>query len=108
MGAAVAFKGLCGPVVVTRIRNNDQFDYFSAEVNFGKSHNLPSSYGGCSGSGLWRLVLGEKGGAWTVDAIHLGGIAYYESAPVDDRRFIECHGFKGIYDHVVRALAEIV
>jgi len=106
MSTAIAFKGLCGPVVVTRVRHDEKFDYFSVEVNFGKGRGLPESYGGCSGSGLWRLVLGEKNGALTVEEIHLGGIAYYESAPHGDRKYIECHGCKSIYENVVAAMAD--
>jgi len=99
------FKGLCGPVIVNRVRHDGSFDYFSAEVNCGKAHGLPESYGGCSGGGLWRLVLGEKNGVITVEEIHLGGIAFYESAQQDSRRLIECHGYKSIYETVVDRLA---
>ena len=107
MSGAIAFKGLCGPVVVSRTRNDGNFDYFSAEVNFGKGRGLPESYGGCSGSGLWRLVLGKKNGAITVEEIYLGGIAYYQSAPNGDRKFIECHGYKSIYENALNELANI-
>ncbi len=106
MSTAKAFKGLCGPVVVTRARHDEKFDYFSVEVNFGKARGLPESYGGCSGSGLWRLALGEKNGILTVEEIYLGGIAYYESAPHCDSKFIECHGCKSIYENVVATLAD--
>ncbi len=105
MSEAIAFKGLCGPVVVSRIRHDGKFDYFSAEVNFGKGHGLPESYGGCSGSGLWWLAFGEQDGAITVEEIYLGGIAYYESAPLGDRRYIECHGYKSIYENALDELA---
>lgn len=107
MNTAIAFKGLCGPVVVSRVRQDGKFDYLSAEVNFGKDRGLPESYGGCSGSGLWRLVLGEKDGAFFVEDICLGGIAYYESAPHGDRCFIECHGIRSIYENALDALANM-
>jgi hypothetical protein len=106
MKGAISFRGLCGPVVVTRRRKDDQFDYFSAEVNYGKNFGLPESFGGCSGSGLWRLVLSEENGVNKLDEVSLGGIAYYESAPDGGHRFVEFHGRCSIYDKVMKCLAD--
>jgi hypothetical protein len=69
MSSAIAFKGLCGPIVVSKARQEEPFDYFSAEVNFGKSRGLPESYGGCSGSGMWRLVVGENSSGHFVEDV---------------------------------------
>jgi hypothetical protein len=107
LSRAIAFKGLCGPVIATRTRQEGSFDYFSAEVNFGKSRGLPESYGGCSGCGMWRLVIGENSGGFFVEDTCLGGIAYYESAPHGDRLNVECHGINSIYENALNALSNI-
>lgn len=100
-----SFKGLCGPVIVPGARSDENFDYFTVEVNCGKPYDLPESFGGCSGCGLWRLVLRENAGGWTLDDILLGGIAFYQSALLEGRRNIECHACKSIYSNVEELLA---
>jgi hypothetical protein len=105
MARNFAFKGLCGPVVVPGMRNDEQFDYCTVEVNCGQPYDLPESFGGCSGCGLWRLVLREDAGSWRLDDLLLGGIAFYESAVHEGRRNIECHGCKSIYSNAEESLA---
>jgi len=101
-----SFKGICGPLLVTSARKDTTFDYFAAEVNCGKPFDLPESLGGCSGCGLWQLVLDEHAGKWTLNEALLGGIAFYQSALIDGRRNIEFHGISSIYRNVEEALAQ--
>jgi hypothetical protein len=100
------FRGLCGPVTVPRSRRERRFDYFTTELNCGCPHGLPESFGGYSGSGVWHLLLSEHDGHWGVREVTLGGIAYYESAIKNGKRFIECHGPRSIYELAEEALAE--
>jgi hypothetical protein len=83
----------------------DGFDYLDLSFNHEGRADLPRSYGGLSGSGLWQIAItmsaatGEV--SWPGQA-SLEGVAFYQSPSVDDRGFIRCHGRKSIY---VRAMS---
>ena len=40
-----------------------------------------------------------------IEQIILGGVAFYQTAPHDEKRFIEYHGYKSIYE---KAAAELM
>lgn len=102
------FKSMCGPVRLCQTRELNGFDYFSIAVNCGPERHLPTSFGGASGCGVWHLMFEktENVKALKLSRLILGGIAFYQSQMNENRRFIECHGVRSIYEKVESVLAQ--
>lgn len=97
-----SFNGMCGPVVLANQRQEGGFDYFSVQVAYNESYEGPESFGGCSGGGLWHLLIKERSdGSLEIFDSLLAGVAFYQSAKENDRKTIECHGRRSIYETVV-------
>lgn len=99
------FHGLCIPVALINERHQGDFDYLSVQVGKNELYEGPESFGGCSGGGLWHVILNElDNGALKVSESLLSGVAFYQSGWEGDRNTIECHGRKSIYGKVVETL----
>lgn len=79
------------------------FDYFDCEVRAPAGEEIPKSFGGTSGGGLWHLLLKRNDGKVEVSSYFLSGVAYYEALG-ENRRAILCHGRKSIYDKMLQVL----
>ena len=83
-------------------------DFYDFPVNHPTSKELPEKFGGCSGGGLWHVLLTEKeGGELAVDQILLQGLAYYQKPPQNGWSALKCHGPKSIYDFAFTAVERI-
>lgn len=99
------FRGLCGAGDLAGERVEGGFDYISFEVKYGEDYIGPQSYKGFSGGGLWQILLEDRDdGSVEISELILSGVAFYESPLAEERRIIECHGRRSIYEGVVRAL----
>lgn len=63
----------------------------------------PTSFGGCSGGGLWEVSLLRDGLSLALGPL-LRGVAFWESDEVDDRRWIRCHGPRSLYWRALDAI----
>ena len=90
---------LIGVTDVKREFEKDGFDYFDVAAN---SNNGPTSFGGCSGGGLWHVDLATTAsGEIDICNPSLSGVAYYQcQSPPHD---IRCHGRQSIYQNVIQA-----
>ena len=77
------------------------FDYVDVTVDRSESDfQLPSTFGGVSGSGLWLLDLQCSETDYRVGALILSGVAFYEKFNTPARQTgIRCHGMKSLYEH---------
>jgi hypothetical protein len=67
-------------------------DYYDFELD-AHGPGIPTSYGGFSGGGLWRLLVCSSPLTGKVDwAYRLKGVMFWEFEPVNNRRVIRCHG----------------
>ena len=98
------FRGLCGAGELCGERIEGAFDYLSFEVKYDEDYEGPRRYKGFSGGGLWQLLLENCNGSMKVNEKILSGVAFHESPLVEDRRIIECHGRRSVYEAVVHAL----
>lgn len=61
MGRFSVIKGYsaqCGVSVITTEREDSDFDYLEVKVDYSTGNpELPSSFGGFSGGGLWQVPL---------------------------------------------------
>jgi hypothetical protein len=84
------------------------FDFIECGVKYTYWNKLPSTFGGASGGGLWKVPLraplaGEQEDT-RVGYPVLAGLLFYETAREGDSRHIKCHGPKSIYENLLQAL----
>jgi hypothetical protein len=104
----IGVHGLCSPVALTNERQQGGFDYFSIQVAKNESYEGPDSFKGCSGGGLWHLIVTEqRDGSLAICQSLLVGVAFYESGWEGDCNTIECHGRKSIYGKVIEILQSL-
>lgn len=87
--------------VVTASERGD-WDYLDLSFDHQGRPELPESYGGLSGSGLWQMLVNKSASTGQVSwdgAARLEGVAFYQTAK--HRGFIRCHGRKSIYVHAL-------
>jgi hypothetical protein len=74
------------------------YDYLDLSAKL-KLSDVPSSFGGLSGGGLWEVGLSmSKSGTISWDERrHLRGVAFWQSRLSDGRRVIRCHGPRSIF-----------
>jgi hypothetical protein len=56
--------------------------------------NVPASYGGMSGGGLWQVFVSDP--EYKIVQVRLSGVAYFEEAGVSHMEII-CHGPQSVY-----------
>jgi hypothetical protein len=73
-------------------------DYLDLAARRDGRPDLPRSYGGLSGSGLWRFELGRgvEGELSLVGRPSLEGVAFFQG-PAQEESFIRCHGRDSVY-----------
>ena len=102
------FLGLCSPVALSNQRQAAGFDYMSIQVEYNETYEGPESFEGCSGGGLWHLLIKEsQDGSLEIFNSILAGVAFYQSAKEGARKTIECHGRRSIYGVVVEHLESL-
>ena len=96
------FRGMCGSGKVIGEQTRDGWDYINFGAKYGPGYEGPHSFEGCSGGGLWQIVIGksETGEAVVTETVLLG-VAFYQCAVEDGTRVIRCHGRRSIYGPAV-------
>lgn len=103
-----SFQGICINAVPKGHREGQEFDYISVQVEYNESYEGPESFGGCSGGGLWHLLVAEKpDGSLQIFTSILAGVAFYQSAKDGLRKTIECHGRRSIYGKVIETIEHL-
>jgi len=77
------------------VHDRGGFDYVDMSLDAKGKSELPRSYAGLSGSGLWQLYDGS---------VSLEGIAFYQSLK-ETKQYVRCHARKSIYLHVLGGIA---
>lgn len=87
-----------------QVCERDGFDYFDVAFDHERRPNLPRSYGGISGSGLWQIPITTSANGWISwkRSVRLGGVAFFQKPTSGQQDLIRCHGSKSI----LRAVAE--
>ena len=94
---------------VEREWENGDYDYLDIPVLYDAKNELPESFGGISGAGLWHipLVKAQDGTVQAEEPI-LSGVAFYQIDIVGKKRTtIRCHGRRSVYEAVYNALKNI-
>jgi len=102
------FQGACGVGWVDREYCVGDFDYFEFEARYGGLNEPPQSFGGFSGAGLWQVPLVRTpAGTLKAKELLLSGVAFYQSARMEERRVIKCHGRRSVYLHATQAVRDL-
>ena len=89
------YHGLIGVGGVHKEYERDGFDYLELAANYNADYEGPKNFEGCSGGGLWHMLLGrtEQDQIIIKDTL-LSGVAFYQCAIGAGKRTIRCHGKK--------------
>jgi hypothetical protein len=85
---------------VAKSHGTANFDLIRLEPRPGAEFTLPSTYGGMSGGGMWRIFVREKqdGGCEVVER-RLVGVSFFETA--SPNRHIIGHGLDSLFRHLL-------
>lgn len=77
----------------------DGFDYVDLAYDREGRPEIPTSFGGISGSGLWQvpLVKSTSTGAISWSEVHLEGVAFYQKPAARRQGVIRCHGRESVF-----------
>lgn len=94
------FEGRVHDVTIAPMTNTRKWDRIQATPNTIGDNPFPTSFGGMSGGGLWKIFvsLDEKGKPKIVEN-RLCGIMYFQTRR--SKRRLVCHGQKSIYEEMV-------
>jgi hypothetical protein len=102
---ALEFTDYCYAGGANRVFQRDGFDYVEMEIEPGMDHQLPHSFGGMSGGGLWQVpVVRDAEGNLSAVNHFLAGVLFYQGRAENGLRFLRCHGPQSVYKRVVDAL----
>lgn len=95
--------------VIAKAQERDAFDYADLGFYHEDRPDLPASYGGISGSGLWHLPIqtSDSGTVSWNDEARLEGVAFYQKPTGNEEGVIRCHGRKSLYEQVAPASPNI-
>ena len=85
---------------ITKASERDGLDYVDLAYGHEERSDLPHSYGGISGSGLWQIQPTRSKGTGDIswnDTVQLEGVAFYQKVTGDQRGVIRCHGRKSLF-----------
>lgn len=88
---------------IRNIYEVDDFDYCDFEIKYDNTRNIPETFGGVSGGGLWLIRLPLDEIIEAKDYI-LFGVAFYQTERIGIYRSIRCHGPKSIYEKVCKEI----
>lgn len=81
-------------------------DYFEMPIDYDATE-MPESWGGMSGGGLWHLEqLKRRDGDIVASGISLSGILFYQWFGPSGIRSVRAHGRRSVYDVAYRAIIE--
>jgi hypothetical protein len=92
---------LCGASANPTESDDGTFDYLDIRIDYGDRTDLPTSFGGMSGGGLWQ-VLCRKTSTGVIDPEDyiLSGVTFFQIAIEGRVRSLRCHGRKTIHERV--------
>lgn len=101
-GAVKGYQGLCGVSGVTKEYTDSGFDYLEVTVDYQTgSPDLPYSFGGCSGGGVWQVPLQKDSqGQITPEEYLLSGVVFYQTEAENNHCILRCHGRQTVYAKV--------
>jgi len=97
----VAYHLICNHVVQRGdIIEQDGWDYIQSKCFYCDENDLPQSFRGTSGGGIWSLEVlkNRASGKLSVGKSALVGVSFYETKLEKNIRYVRGHFIKSIYD----------
>jgi hypothetical protein len=96
--------GMCAVAASPIEEVRDGFDYLGLRVHYNEGQDIPGTFGGMSGGGLWQAKI-RKGldTKLRVSELIFSGVIFYQSAVVDGMRILKCHGRSSVHKHLAQA-----
>ncbi|MBB6064992.1 hypothetical protein [Pseudoxanthomonas broegbernensis] len=83
----------------------DGFDYLELRGRPGVDPDMPGTFGGASGGGLWQARIARRAdGSLALQEVILSGVIFYETAVKDGVRGLRCHGRASVHERLVSAI----
>jgi hypothetical protein len=101
----ISLKTCCTYGDLRRAYTIGDFDYIEHPVFYSAAQNVPDSFAGISGGGMWQISLGRRNGRIGAYQYLLSGVIFYQSPNVNSERLIKGHGIRSIYDKAYTAIA---
>jgi hypothetical protein len=99
------FHGMCGITNPLDEYSKDGFDYIEVDADYKAGVNIPPTFKGFSGGGLWQIIPSEsKLNHFILGELLLSGITFAQSAVFHEHRTITCHSRLSIYRKVLEVL----
>lgn len=99
--------GYCSAARATNERQSGEHDYIEIAAEYGKGLNVPASFGGYSGGGIWQVTYQEvENRRLNVIDVVFSGVTFYQSEIKDQLRFITCHGRRSVYEYAYSKIME--
>lgn len=97
----VCYHLICNHVIEKGdIIERDGWDYVQSKCFYCDENNLPQSFGGTSGGGIWamQVVKDNEAGKLSIRKRALVGVSFYQTKIEADERYVRGHFIKSIYD----------
>lgn len=92
----IKYEGDCLFGSIDKCYSSGEFDYIEMPADY--QNDVPISFGGLSGGGLWHIVLEQPPqGNIKVKCIIFSGVAFHQSALENNFRSLKCHGRRSVY-----------
>ncbi len=86
---------------IDKVIERDGFDYYDGKVTYDFQFDLPSTFVGMSGAGLWQVRLKIEGGKYGIRDRFFSGVVFYEIAEGGKVVMIRSHGRKSVYEYAI-------
>ena len=91
------YYGFCALAANPQESSADDFDYLEITSDPGVAKNMPTTFQGLSGGGLWHAIIGNKDGQLIVLDCILSGVIFYEDFLTDGAQLLRSHGRVSVY-----------
>ncbi|CEF49258.1 unnamed protein product [uncultured bacterium] len=97
------FKGFAGLTAIEHRREYADYDLCDVTVDYSLADDLPRSFGGFSGGGLWHVVLTKNEETDKIDhqSPMFSGVIFYQEQISETRKILRCHLTNSIYRHAI-------
>lgn len=101
--------GMAGMASAPQETLRDGFDYLELSGRPGVDQDMPHTFGGTSGGGLWQArIAKDADGHLKLREIVLSGVIFYETDIVDGVRKLRSHGRVSIHERLIEVIHQPV
>jgi hypothetical protein len=102
------FKGFAGFTSIENRNEHANYDLCDVGIDYSLDDDVPKSFGGYSGGGLWHIVLtkDENTGKVGHRPPMFAGVIFYQEQISETRKILRCHLTNSVYGLAINAIAQ--